>query len=198
MQPSFCTNCGTPLAPGAAFCTNCGAKIGGPQLPAFPTVPTEQPVFDIEGARGRHITVFSDKVVLRVKPTFSSFITGNVSDGEKTIYYVDCVGVQYKRSSTLIGYLQLETAGSIMNNRASNFFNENSFTFEAPAVPNEFMDQVAAYVKQQVDACKHRGAAPVTAALSPADEIRKYKELADAGILSQEEFEAKKRALLGI
>ena len=26
-QRKFCTNCGTPLASGAAFCTNCGAKL---------------------------------------------------------------------------------------------------------------------------------------------------------------------------
>ncbi|MCQ4637144.1 SHOCT domain-containing protein [Anaerovorax odorimutans] len=33
---------------------------------------------------------------------------------------------------------------------------------------------------------------------SSADEIRKYKELMDDGIISQEEFEAKKKELLGL
>ena len=31
-----------------------------------------------------------------------------------------------------------------------------------------------------------------------ADEIKKYKELADAGVITQEEFEAKKKQLLGL
>lgn len=34
-------------------------------------------------------------------------------------------------------------------------------------------------------------------AISPADEIKKFKELLDAGILTQEEFDAKKKQLLG-
>lgn len=34
--------------------------------------------------------------------------------------------------------------------------------------------------------------------MSIADEIRKFKELADEGIITQEEFEAKKKQLLGI
>lgn len=34
--------------------------------------------------------------------------------------------------------------------------------------------------------------------VSPADELKKYKELLDAGVLSQEEFDAKKKQLLGL
>ena len=34
--------------------------------------------------------------------------------------------------------------------------------------------------------------------ISTADEIKKFKELADSGIISQDEFEAKKKQLLGI
>jgi len=38
----------------------------------------------------------------------------------------------------------------------------------------------------------------VQAALSPAEELKKFKELLDMGIISQEEFDAKKRQLLGL
>ena len=37
-----------------------------------------------------------------------------------------------------------------------------------------------------------------TASTSTADEILKFKELLDSGILTQEEFEAKKKQLLGL
>ena len=40
------------------------------------------------------------------------------------------------------------------------------------------------------------GSAPQAA--SPADEIKKYKELLDMGAITQEEFDAKKRQLLGL
>ena len=39
---------------------------------------------------------------------------------------------------------------------------------------------------------------PVQAAVSPADELMKYKQLLDAGIITQSEFDAKKRQLLGL
>ncbi len=38
---------------------------------------------------------------------------------------------------------------------------------------------------------------PMHTAASPADELKKYKELLDSGIITQEEFETKKRQLLG-
>ena len=36
------------------------------------------------------------------------------------------------------------------------------------------------------------------AALSSADELRKFKELLDMGVITQEEFDAKKKQLLGL
>ena len=38
----------------------------------------------------------------------------------------------------------------------------------------------------------------IQAALSPADEIKKFKELLDMGVITQEEFDAKKKQLLGL
>ena len=40
-------------------------------------------------------------------------------------------------------------------------------------------------------------AAPVSS-VSNADELKKYKELLDSGIITQEEFDAKKKQLLGL
>ena len=51
------------------------------------------PVYSIEGVRGRHINVYEDKAVISTSVGIGSILTGNVSDGEKTIYYVDCIGV---------------------------------------------------------------------------------------------------------
>lgn len=41
-------------------------------------------------------------------------------------------------------------------------------------------------------------AAPADTAQSPADEIMKFKQLLDAGVIMQEEFDAKKKQLLGL
>lgn len=42
------------------------------------------------------------------------------------------------------------------------------------------------------------GATVVQQQASPAEEIKKYKDLLDCGAISQEEFEAKKKQLLGL
>ena len=90
---------------------------------------SQKAIYSLEGVRGRYMEVYDNRVVISTKATLGSLITGNISDGEKTIYYVDCIGVQFKKSDFQIGYIQLETASALMNNKSSNFFNENSFTF---------------------------------------------------------------------
>ena len=156
-------------------------------------------VYTIEGVRGRHIDIYTDKVVITTKITLGSLLTNNATDGEKTIYYSDCIGVQFKQSKFAIGYLQLETASSNGNNKASNFFAENSFTFDETVISNEKMIEVADYVKSRVDAVKKGGTAPVSTNnnnLSVADELLKLKQLLDMGVLSQEEFDEQKIKLL--
>lgn len=156
------------------------------------------PIYDIEGVRGRSLKVYEDKCIISTRVNMGSLLTGNVTDGDKTIYYADVLGVQYKASSMTIGYLQLETASSQMNNRRDNFFNENSFTFDDKL--NDKMDEVAKYVQQKVEEAKSKKNAPtvVAAAVSAADELKKFKELLDLGIITQEEFDAKKKQLLGL
>ena len=39
---------------------------------------------------------------------------------------------------------------------------------------------------------------PINAGQSVADELKKYKELKDEGVLTEEEFQAKKKQLLGL
>lgn len=155
-------------------------------------------IYDLDGVRGRHIDVYEDKVVLTVKAGIGSFLTGNVSDGEKTIYYVDCIGVQFKKSGFQIGYLQFETAGGIMNNNGCNFFNENTFTWDTTKQSNETMEEVANYCKKMVDEYKSGKRNQSSAQISPAEELKKFKELLDMGVLSQEEFDAKKKQILGL
>ena len=143
--------------------------------------------------------VFADRVVIKTAATLGNLFIGNATDGEKTIYYSDCIGVQFKESGVTIGYLQLETASGMMNNNQSNFFNENSFTFDPSAISNDRMRDVAAYIRERIsEAKKAKNAPSVVQQISAADELKKIKELLDMGILTQEEFDAKKKQLLGM
>ena len=156
-------------------------------------------VYKIDGVRGRHIDIYTDKVVITTTVTLGSLLTHNATDGEKTIYYSDCIGVQFKQSQFAIGYLQLETASSNGNNISSNFFAENSFTFDTTVISNERTIEVANYVKSRVDAVKKAKIAPATTnnnSVSVADELLKLKQLFDMGVLTQEEFDKQKNKLL--
>lgn len=156
-------------------------------------------VYSIDGYAGRHIDVYDDKAVFNVKVTLGSLAVGNASDGEKTIYYKDCIGVQFKKHTFKVGFLQLETASSQMDKTKSNFWQENSFTFITTNVSNEKMVEVYNYVRERVDYYHNLPVGGTTVVqASPAEEIKKFKELLDMGAISQEEFDAKKKQLLGL
>lgn len=111
-------------------------------------------LFRIKGARGRVLEVYNNKCIIQTKVTLGSVITGNASDGEKTVFYPDCTAIQFKLSGALIGYLQLETPSMQMNNTKSNFFSENTFTFEGTD-KNELMSEVYYFVSDLVGAAKY-------------------------------------------
>ncbi len=114
-------------------------------------------LYQFEGVRGRTIWIFDRKCVIATKANFASFVTGNVSDGEKTIFYKDVVGVQFKKSGNLIGYLQFETSSMQMNNQNSNMFSENTFTFEhnVNGVTNENMEAIYHYICDLIEQVKY-------------------------------------------
>jgi hypothetical protein len=114
-------------------------------------------LFRIKGARGRILEVYNYKCIIQTKVTLGSVITGNASDGEKTIFYPDCTAIQFKLSGALIGYLQLETPSMQMNNTSSNFFSENTFTFDGSHQNglNGLMSEVYYFVSELVGAAKY-------------------------------------------
>lgn len=86
-------------------------------------------LYSIKGCRGRKIRVYKNRIVIDTNVTLGSIISSNATDGEKTIFYKDIVGIQFKIPGVTIGYLQLETSSQQMNNVSSNVFSENTFTF---------------------------------------------------------------------
>ena len=131
-------------------------------------------LYQLEGVRGRSIAIYDRKCVISTKVSVGSLLTGNVTDGEKTIFYSDIVGVQFKKSGSLIGYLQFETGSVQMNNQNSNMFSENTFTFEngKNGITNEQMENIYHQVCDLIEQIKYGsvtgGVAPVTPAPTPA------------------------------
>ncbi len=159
-------------------------------------------VYRVQGAVGKSLTVYNNKCVITTKTTIRSVIAGNFTDGEKTIYYADLTGVQFRKcSAVLLGYLQFENASGQRNRGGNdwvaNYNSENSFTFEATI--NELMQEIADFIKGKVEEYKEGNHAPQAVPMqqsSSADEVLKLKQLLDMGVITQEEFDQKKKELL--
>ena len=114
-------------------------------------------ICQFEGVRGREMELYDNKVVITTKKTVGSLITGNITDGEKTVFLKDVVGIQFKESGALIGYLQFETPSMQMNNNNNNMFSENTFTYENAknGITNELMRAVYKYVTDRIEDLKY-------------------------------------------
>lgn len=109
------------------------------------------------GSRGRSISIFDKKCEIVTDVTIGSVMTRNATDGCKTIFYKDCIGLQFKKSGLLIGYLQFETGNAQMNNLNSNTFSENTFTFEdgKNGVTNSLMEDIYYYLSDVIEGYKY-------------------------------------------
>ena len=121
-------------------------------------------ICSLQGVRGRSMDVYDNKCVITTDVTLGSLITNNALDGMKTVFFADVVGVQYKRSGATIGYLQLETPSGQMNNKSSNMFSENTFTFDVNVntFGNSTMDAIHDFIVDRLEAYKYGGETDIT------------------------------------
>ena len=78
----------------------------------------------------------------------------------------------------------------------NNINSENSFAYQKRKIDNDTMNKAIDFIRNKIKEAKKP--AGTTAALSPADELKKFKDLMDGGIISQDEFNEKKKQLLGL
>ncbi|MBS5960002.1 MAG: SHOCT domain-containing protein [Enterococcus gallinarum] len=85
----------------------------------------------------------------------------------------------------------------LTNNRSQNFMlvisESKTDSFLTKSAMEDY-NNIAAKLDQIIASSNH----PTTASKSEVDEIRKYKDLLDDGIITQEKFDAKKKELLGL
>ncbi len=114
-------------------------------------------ICEFDGVRGRNLKLYDTKIIITTKKTVGSLITGNFTDGEKTIYLCDVVGIQFKKSGGLIGYLQFETPSIQMNNINDNMFSENTFTYEdgKNGITNDLMVALYDFITDRIEELKY-------------------------------------------
>ena len=110
--------------------------------------------------------------------------------GSKDIYFKNITAIQIKKPGLTAGYLQfsihggIESVGSVL----SAISDENSITFK-----NKDCYEKALKIKEYVE---RENLSPSKSTSSGADEIEKLHKLMKKGIISQKEFEMKKKQLL--
>ena len=149
-------------------------------------------LLEIVGAQ-RILRIFDDRVELEQMKNVRAILSQNYFNGKKEIYYYDMIGIQTKDESKLVlGYIQFETAS--INSR-NNFNSENSWTYDQRInITNETANCITAFIRSKIRQSKTGQTTAINQ--SSADELLKWKQLYDSGVISEAEFNEKKQQLL--
>lgn len=147
------------------------------------------------------LKVYEDKVVIS-RNTFGGFISQSLK-GDRTFFYSDLTGIEYRKPTIMgNGYIKFISAGTQETNQgigklgmttANAIKDPNTLILKAfnKEIPKK-SEEIYNYILEKI----HKEKASNTNSISNADEIMKFKQLLDQGIISQEEFEKKKQELL--
>lgn len=157
-----------------------------------------EPIYTLKG-RGNILNVYEDKLVIKTKGVLGFLVQGLA--GDKTIPMESVRSVQFRKGGSFVnGFIQFGIAGAIEKqggvlNAAGD---ENSVVFYKEY--NETAERIKLYVEDFISNRNNKFQIQQNSIqkISDADEIKKYKELLDQGIISSEEFEAKKKQILNL
>lgn len=135
----------------------------------------------ISGVNGT-FELYPDRIVLKRGKLLGNF--------EKATYLKDVIEVKLKKPGLSRGSLSIATATD--GGRVS----ANSVEANAIALKSGQWDEAVEF-KRLIEEAASRAKSP-GGSLSTAEEIANYKRLMDDGIITPEEFSAKKKQLLGI
>lgn len=148
----------------------------------------------IAKGRGADIEFDGDYVTIRRHGPFALISVGNLGTKKISIRDIGAIAVR-EAKGLLIGYIRFSFKGGqeVLGGLATLETDENPVTFRPAS--NEAMLELRNTIESRI-AGLHR--TPAQDTLSTADEIAKFAALRDRGIISADEFEAKKKQLLGL
>lgn len=136
--------------------------------------------------------VLTEQSVIIKRGAKGFLLGGGMLRGDKTIPYSSIVAVQLKKAGMVAGYIQFTLAGG--SEAKSGLFqsamDENSVNFHAFGGKNEKFAECKRLVEERIGRTASGG--------SSLDELTKLAELKDKGIITEAEFQQKKKQLLGI
>ena len=160
-------------------------------------MPGDEPALLEAAGAGGYLWLFEDRVRIKHHGLRGALTTG-VLKGDKEIRLDQISAVEWRNPGAALGHIQFSfLGGSSDARRASN--DENAVLFSRKQEPafraiKEEIDRRARATRRPI---APPAVAPVTASgASIPEQIRQLADLKDAGILTAEEFEAKKVDLL--
>lgn len=155
--------------------------------------------YELDGGVKDYLEIFEDRVIIKHRGVLNAISMG--VKGDKTIYYSDITSVQYKKPGFSSGYIQLSIPGGNENKGGvfSAMSDENTVAISADANLHT-VSKVVDFINKKIGEAKRtrNDSTTIVQQVSAADELKKFKELLDQGIITQEEFDAKKKQLLGL
>ncbi len=140
--------------------------------------------------------ILTDTGVIIKRGAKGFLLGGGMLRGDKTIPYGSIVAVQLKKAGMTAGYIQLTLKGG--SEAKSGLFqsttDENSINFHSAfgGNNNELFAEAKKLIEERINAVNS------PAKNSGLDDLEKLAALKEKGIISKEEFQAKKKQLLGL
>jgi hypothetical protein len=154
----------------------------------------DEVIYTLNGVNGQ-LELYADKVVIKRKGALAKMTQGFFK-GDKTIYLKQISGIQVKPGGTFVnGYIQFTLPGGNESVKGINAATKDENTVVFNKKDNDLVQKIKAKI-EELQASMNSGT--VVQQVSAADEIKKFKELLDEGVITEEEFNQKKKQLLGI
>lgn len=155
-------------------------------------------VYEIKQPSKNWIEIDNNSVTIKRKGFVNAVSQG--MKGEKVIPIKSITAIQLKKASLLKGngYIQFSIMGGSENigglNAAAK--DENSVIFSPKY--NDQMEELRDYLNNLISQDAPVSQTVINTTKSPVEQVKELKELLDAGIITSEEFETKKKEYLGL
>ena len=151
--------------------------------------------FTLNGVKGE-LKVYEDR--LEIIKTGRGVASDNAS---KTLSMSNIIGVSVTPGALWTrGFIEITVPGGTTSCNADQAMrSENALLLKA-AIQNETAMNIKSYVEERIAKITPSNfeRKETRHSYSPAEELKKMKELLDMGIITREEFDAKKKQLLGL
>ena len=153
----------------------------------------KQVLLTLEAYNGT-VYVYEDQVVIRRKGVFSL-----TAGKENSMPFSTITGVKFMEGNAITkGHIKFLIKG-VTDTKAVSFGSVSDSDRYAVLFGKKLNTEAVAiknFVEEKL--AKNDDSTNIFNPLSSADEIKKYKELLDSGVITQEEFDSKKKQLLSI